>query len=68
MTQADVDRLKRAAATGELTVEYDGKRVTMRSADELMRLIAWAEGQLAAADPVANPPRTRVSYLAHGRG
>ena len=36
ITQADVDRLEAAVVRGELTVEYDGRRVTYRSMNELL--------------------------------
>ena len=55
-------------ATGELTVEYEGKRVTFQSADDLLKRLAYAKQQLAAADPAADVTRRRVSYLAHNRG
>lgn len=36
-TQQNLDVLDAAIATGTLTVEYNGKRVTYRSIDELIR-------------------------------
>lgn len=68
ITQADVDRLERAAASGELSVEYDGKKVQLRSAQELLQLIAYAKRQLAGDEAAIDPARRRVSLAAHSRG
>jgi len=38
-TQSQLDALEGALASGTLTVEFDGKRVTYRSLDELQRAI-----------------------------
>lgn len=37
-TQKHLDAIEEAMTSGTLTVEYDGKRVTYRSMDELMRV------------------------------
>lgn len=50
ISQTDVDRLERALARGELTVETsDGSRVTYRSIDELLKALAYAKQVLATA-------------------
>ena len=49
LTQTDVDRLKNAMATGVLTVEYEGRRVTYRSQAELERALALAQEDVAQA-------------------
>lgn len=49
LSQSDLTALETALASGELTVEYDGKRVTYRSVDELKSAIAYVQEQLAAA-------------------
>lgn len=36
-TQTDLDRLNAAIATGELSIEKDGKKITYRSVGELVR-------------------------------
>lgn len=59
-TADQLQALQDALASGELTVEFDGKRVTYRSVDELRQAIAVVEGALADAGTV--PARTRVSY------
>ncbi len=63
LTQADIDRLETALATGELTVEYDGKRVTFRSVDEIQRAISYARARLAEAAGAD----TTQSYLSFSR-
>lgn len=35
-TQSDLDQIDRAIATGELTVEVNGRRVTYRDIDDLI--------------------------------
>ena len=59
-TAAQLQALQDALASGELTVEFDGKRVTYRSIAELKAAIAVVEDALAAAGEVTAP--TRVSY------
>lgn len=46
-TQADVDTLDRAIATGELTTRYNGREVTFRSINELMAARDLVVGELA---------------------
>lgn len=54
ITQADVDRLEAALASGTMEVEYDGRRVKYASVDGLVRAIGYAKAQLAAT---AGSPR-----------
>jgi hypothetical protein len=50
VTQTDVDRLKAAATSPEKSVTLaDGRRVEWRDAGELLKLIGWAEDEVAAA-------------------
>ena len=44
--QADLDRLNSALTAGVLTVEIEGKRVTYRSVNELLTVIARVERSL----------------------
>lgn len=56
-TQADIDALKAALATGALTVRApDGRMVTYRSVDEMLRTLARMEAEVGSADGVR--PRT----------
>lgn len=54
LTQADVDALEKALVSGELTVEYDGRRVTFRSTAEIRDALAYAKAAVAgqSAAPV----------------
>jgi len=48
LTQTDLDNLDAAIAGAELTVEVNGRRVTYRSIDELMRARAHVASLVAA--------------------
>lgn len=48
-SQADLDKLKRALASGVQTVEYNGRRTTFRSQAELMQAIATVEAEVGGA-------------------
>lgn len=48
-TTADLQTLEAAIATGELTVEYDGKKVTYRSIAELIAARELVRGALIDA-------------------
>ena len=47
-TQAELDAIKKAYATGALTVKYEDRSVTYRSLSEMERIIARMEQDLAA--------------------
>ena len=49
LTASDLTALETALASGELTVEYDNKRVTFRSVDELVKAISYVKSQLTSA-------------------
>jgi hypothetical protein len=48
-TTAQLQTLEDAIATGELTVEYEGKRVTYRSIADLIAARDFVRGELIAA-------------------
>lgn len=48
-TQSDLERLDRAIASSQLTVQYGERRVTFRSMDELLRARQHVESQLKAS-------------------
>ena len=50
LSSSDLAALEKALASGELTVEYDGKRVTYRSVAELRQAIDYVKSELAAAE------------------
>lgn len=58
-TQTDLDNIKTAIATGEMTVEFGGRRVTYRSMSELERAKTLIEGDLARGAAATKP---RSSY------
>ena len=64
MTEADVDALKRALASGELEVTYLGRKTVYRSVDDLLKAIAYAEAEVAAASAAG---LTTQSVAAHIR-
>jgi len=47
--QSQLDALEAALASGTLTVEFDGKRVTYRSLDEIQRAIEIVKKGLGRA-------------------
>ena len=59
-TQADLDALKKAKASGALTVEYAGRRTTFRSLAELNSIIADIERELSPS--TATPSHTVGVY------
>ncbi|WP_417844832.1 phage head-tail joining protein [Thalassospira sp.] len=59
-TQADIDRLKSAMASGTLKVEVDGKSVTYRSIAEMREVLRMMEGDVKG-------PSARVSQAAFRR-
>lgn len=62
LTNADLTRLESALAQGEMTVEYDGKRVTFRSVAELKEAIAYVKDALAAQTPAGSQTVTYASF------
>jgi hypothetical protein len=64
-TQNDLAAIDTALATGELTVEVGGIRVTYQSAEDLRIRRDIIRAELQAAGVVSSPPR--VSYIARVR-
>ena len=60
-SQAQLDALDAAIASGTLRVSYDGKEITYRSMDELMRVRSLAVNNLGTA-------RQTHSNPSYGRG
>lgn len=64
LTQTDLDALDSAIATGELTVEFNGRRVTYRSIPELLQARAHVAALLAAqATSQRAPGAVRYSFV-----
>lgn len=49
ITQAQLDALENALATGELSVEYDGRKITYRSISEIKAALDYAKTALGQA-------------------
>jgi hypothetical protein len=64
-TQAELDALKAAYASGTMRVTYDGKTVEYDSEAALLRRIQTIEGAINAA---AGTPRPAAGYAAFDRG
>lgn len=64
--QADVDKLKRAIATGALEVSFgagpDQRTVKYRNFSDMERTLTMMQDEVAGA-----APRARVSYVSHSR-
>lgn len=65
-TAAQLASIEAAIGSGELTVEFDGKRVTYRSASELLQLRDTIRDALIA-DGTITDTTPRRSYAAHTR-
>lgn len=61
-TQQDLTAVERAIASGTLTVEYNGKKVTFRTMGELMQARDLIKSDVAAATPGARP-RSSVAIV-----
>lgn len=64
-TTTDLSAVETAIATGELTVEVDGRRVTYRSMDDLRKARSMILSALQTAGSVTTP--TRTSYATRVR-
>ena len=61
LSQADLDSLDAAIATGELVVEYNGRKVQFRSIPDLLAARAHVSTVLAGSNNAASSTR-RGSY------
>jgi roadblock/LC7 domain-containing protein len=57
-SQAQLEALEAALASGTLRVTFEGRSLEYRSVDELKKAIAEVKAAMAAADPAG--PRSRV--------
>lgn len=67
-TQTDLDNINVAIATGELSVEVNGRKVVYRSMSDLLKAHAHIDTALKAATPVASDVRRgsyRVTFATH---
>ena len=61
-TQAELEALKRAYASGTLRVSYDGKTVEYGSEADLLRRIRTIEGEMAMLSGNPRPRRSLASF------
>lgn len=61
-TQQDLVAVERAIASGTLTVEYNGKKVTFRTMGELVQARDLIKADVAAANPGA-PSRSSIAIM-----
>ncbi len=61
-TQAELDALKRAYASGTLRVTYDGKTVEYGSEADLIRRIRTIEAEMATAAGTPKPRRSLATF------
>lgn len=62
LTQAHLDALETAIASGELTVEYDGKRVTYRSISDLKAAADYVRSQIADQSAEGRAEQTLATF------
>lgn len=65
-TQTDVDKLKKAMATGVKRVEFDGHLTMFQDTGEMIALLKRMEAEVAASTAAAGSSRTFL--VSHGRG
>lgn len=64
-SQAELDALKAAYASGTLMVRYGDNRVDYGSADDLMKRIQTIENEIRS---LSGTPRPIAGYASFGRG
>jgi hypothetical protein len=65
-TQTDLDNLKRAYASGVTTVEFNGRRTTFRSLDELERVMTAVETEVAPTTTTRGKTKLARLYTRKG--
>lgn len=66
-TQADLDTIDAAIATGEKVIQIEGKRIETHDANELLRLRRFIAAQLNAAATGATAAVPRTTFVQHSR-
>jgi len=61
-SQAELDALKRAFASGTLRVTYEGRSVEYGSAADLLQRIRTVESEMAAAEGRPKPKRSLATF------
>lgn len=62
LSSTDLDKLDAAIAQGALTVEFNGRRMTYRSVDELLAARAHVAAQIAAAAATSKGATKRYTF------
>ena len=62
LSSTDLDKLDAAIAQGALTVEFNGRRITYRSIDELLAARAHVAAQLAAVAATPKGATKRYTF------
>jgi hypothetical protein len=57
-TLSQLNALDAAIATGTLSVTYDGKQITYRSTDDLMKARKFVHGELVASGQIQVPSQS----------
>lgn len=61
-TQADIDALKAAIATGVKSVAYHDKTVTYHSVDDMLKALAMMQAEVNVSSGANEDTFSRVSY------
>jgi hypothetical protein len=61
-TQQNLDALEQAIATGTLSIEYNGKRITYRSVADLLKARDVIKTELAKQTPGSSPRSSIAIY------
>lgn len=59
--ETEIAALEAAAASGELTIEQNGERVTYRSMADLEKALAYFQRRAAAAGPASGRSKTTLA-------
>lgn len=64
-TQTDLDAIDAAIASGELTVKSNGREVTYRSMDDLLKARSTIQAGIAASSTGRNGGSFRYTFATH---
>lgn len=64
-TQEDVIELKKAIATGALSVKIADRSIAYRSTEEMIRILSMIENEIAGN---ANANSIKTYYVSHNKG
>ena len=65
MTVPELEALKKQLVSqllsGAQTIEFEGRRIERRSADEIRKILIYLDGEIANAGGISSMRRTRVA-------